>query len=97
MLCRELRAGLPDKVSFQIPCGGYFVWLKFPGKINTQEFRKSAQKHNVDFLPGSFFSPESGLSSHMRLCFALYGDDGLIEGVKRLARVIEQAHPELFN
>lgn len=96
VLCRELRAALPDTVSFQVPRGGYFVWLKFPDGINTQDFRKSAQNQSVDFFPGSFFSPESGFSSHMRLCFAFYEDEKLIEGVRRLARVLEQAHPELF-
>ncbi len=97
LLCRELRSSLPDTVSFQVPKGGYFVWLKFPHGIDTNGFRKKAQKQKVDFYPGSFFSPSQGLLSHMRLCFAFYGDDRLIEGVNRLVRVVEQVHPELFG
>jgi len=97
LLCRELRAALPDTISFQTPQGGYFVWLKFPHDIDTNAFRKIAQKQKVDFYPGSFFSPSQGLSSHMRLCFALYENAILIEGVRRLVAVIKQVHPELFE
>jgi DNA-binding transcriptional MocR family regulator len=43
------------------------------------------------------FSSGAGFSSHMRLCFAFYEDDRLIEGVRRLSRVLEQVHPELFS
>jgi len=96
ILCCELRASLPETVSFQVPWGGYFIWLKFPEGIDTLDFRKSAQKQNVDFFPGSFFSPESGFSSHMRLCFAFYEEDRLLEGVRRLVRVLKQIHPALF-
>jgi 2-aminoadipate transaminase len=60
VLCRELRAALPETISFQTPLGGYFVWLKFPDGINTQTFRKTAQKQNVDFFPGSVFCSGAG-------------------------------------
>lgn len=97
VLCRQLRADLPETVTFQAPQGGYFIWLKFPDKIDTTALRKTAQTRNVDFYPGSLFSCSQGLRSHMRLCFALYGDDLLIEGVNRLVRGVEQSHPELFG
>ena len=88
ILCRKLREELPDTVLFQVPKGGYFVWLEFPHGIDTNDLRKTAQKQKIDFFPGSFFSPSQGLLSHMRLCFAFYGDDRLVEGVRRLGRVI---------
>lgn len=95
VLCRALRQNLPETVSFQVPKGGYFIWLKFPPGVDTLALRKPARKHKVDFYPGSFFSSSSGFESHMRLCFAFYEEEQLIQGVRRLARVLEQAHPKL--
>jgi len=96
VLYRHLRAGLPETVTFQDPRGGYFIWLKFPDKIDAIALRKAAQARNVDFYPGSLFSCSQGLKSHLRLCFAFYGEDLLIEGVNRLVRCVEQSHPDLF-
>lgn len=90
LLCQELEQVLPDSVTFKRPRGGYFIWLKFPDDLDTQALRKIAQKALVDFFPGPCFSPEKKLNNYMRLSFAFYGDDKLIEGAQRLGRVIRR-------
>jgi len=90
IFCHELRMQLPDPVQFKVPCGGYFVWVKFPEDVDTNSFRKFAQKQNVDFLPGSLFSHKKELQNYLRLSFARYEEDALIEGARRLGKVIRE-------
>ena len=88
ILCDQLRLHLPDQAVFRVPKGGYFIWIKFPDGVDTNSFRKAAQKQNVDFYPGSLFSHKKELKNFMRLSFAFYDDKILIEGARRLGKVI---------
>jgi len=86
--CGQLYKHLPDQVIFTIPKGGYFIWVRFPDGVDTNAFRKEAQKQNVDFFPGSFFSHTKDSKNYLRLSFAFYDDKVLVEGVRRLGKVI---------
>ncbi|WP_457552933.1 aminotransferase-like domain-containing protein [Desulfobacula sp.] len=88
IFCTQLRMYLPDQAVFKVPKGGYFIWVKFPDSIDTNDFRKAAQEQNVDFYPGSFFSYKKGLKNYMRLSFAFYDEEFLAEGARRLGKVI---------
>ena len=86
--CGQLRRYLPDQAAFKVPRGGYFVWVRFPDKIDTNTFRKAAQHQNVDFYPGNFFSHKKDLKNYMRLSFAFYDEKILSEGARRLGTLI---------
>lgn len=88
VFCEHLRKELPDQVVFQIPEGGYFIWVTFPDSVDTNVFREAARKENVDFHPGSFFSHKKELRNCMRLCFAFYDHKMLAEGARRLGKVV---------
>lgn len=88
--CRDLSACLPDSVRFSVPDGGYFIWIRFPDGIDTNSFRKTAQKNHVDFYPGTYFSHRRGLGAWMRLSFALYEPEVLAQGARRLGAVISE-------
>jgi DNA-binding transcriptional MocR family regulator len=47
-----------------------------------------ARRRDVAFQPGPKFSSTGGLSNYLRLSFAYYDTDTLIEGVARLAPVL---------
>lgn len=68
--------------------GGYFVWLKLDQ--DTRCLQHKARAHKVDFKPGHVFSSEGGLQNYMRLCFAFYSQETLLEGVDRLVRAIRE-------
>jgi len=59
--------------------------------MDTETILENAVRHDVGFQPGVRFSSMNGLSSFLRLCFAYYGDEDLVEGVARLARAIDEA------
>lgn len=90
VLCDQLNNQLPDHVRFKIPKGGYFIWVEFPQNIDTNSFRKAAQTNNVDFHPGTLFSPKKKLQNYLRLSFAFYDEKMLIKGARRLGKVIQE-------
>lgn len=84
-----LYARLPKTVSFEHPEGGFFIWLRFPEHVNTDELRETARRVNVDFLPGSFFSSRQALKNYMRLSFAFYDGETLKTGIERLGSAVD--------
>ena len=80
-----LQERLGDAVEFTAPGGGYFFWLTFTDGTNTDELLPAAQEHGVNYRPGTAFSASGAFTSAVRLAFALYEPDMLVEGIRRLA------------
>jgi DNA-binding transcriptional MocR family regulator len=83
-----LKLYLSD-VTYAVPEGGYFFWLRLPDSMNAIEFRKQAKLWNVDIRPGTLFSCENGLHHFIRLCFAYYDETQIEEGILRLRKCFE--------
>ena len=79
---------LPEAV-FAEPVGGYFYWLHLPG-IDATKLSRIAAANQVGFQPGPTFSNHQSLNEFLRLSFAFYETPVLVEGVKRLARSVEE-------
>lgn len=88
-LAKQISAKITENVVFTKPAGGYFIWMKLPNYINTMKLRRTAQKNNVDFFPGSLFSAQNGLTNYIRLSFSFYPSEVLEEGANRLCETIE--------
>lgn len=87
-LATALNTVLPNKISFQIPGGGFFFWLMCQPHVDTAALLPTAQQAGVSYRPGSRFSPSGGFRNALRASFALYEIDELQEAVKRLAQVL---------
>jgi DNA-binding transcriptional MocR family regulator len=83
-----LREHMPAWVEYDVPTGGYFVWLRLPPNVDGAALRQLAKLHGVDVRHGAQFSPTGGLGNHIRLSYAFYDDDDIAEGVARLGRAI---------
>jgi 2-aminoadipate transaminase len=66
------------------PKGGYFFWLKFPTDIDTTDMKEKASTLESGLQPGSVFSSEGKLKNYVRLSFAHYNEEKILEGVARL-------------
>jgi 2-aminoadipate transaminase len=86
-----LREHMPDWVSYDVPEGGYFVWLRLPTGADGAALRSLAKQHGVDLRHGAQFSPTGALGNHLRLSYAFYDDDDIAEGVARLGRALHSA------
>jgi len=86
-LSQALRQHIPA-LKFTDPQGGYFIWSCLPEGTDTEILLNAAHKHQVGFQTGIRFSSAKGLRNYLRFCFAFYEEDILLEGVKRLSRII---------
>lgn len=90
-LDEALRTYLPPWVEFTTPSGGYFFWLKLPSTRDAQTLLTKAEAHKVGFRPGNKFSTvPGGLHNYLRLSFAYYNSEQLVEGAERLGAVLRQ-------
>ena len=80
-----LQEHLGDAVEFTAPGGGYFFWLTFTDGTDTDALLPVAQEHGVNYRPGTAFSASGAFTNAVRLAFALYEPDMLVEGIRRLA------------
>lgn len=78
-----LRAHLPE-AEYQVPAGGYFFWVRLPGRLDAEEFMRRAEAFKVSLRPGVRFSSQGGLQDFVRLCFAFYEAEDLAEGIRRM-------------
>ena len=82
----------PENLSvFCEPRGGFFIWLRLPESLDAKSLRATAIKNRVNYQPGANFSCCGGFHNAMRLCFVYYDTDRLVQGVDRLAEVLDSA------
>jgi len=93
----ELVRALPEGVAtWHEPEGGFFFWLRLPGR-DSQALFDRAIAENVAFLPGGAFYPDpteqvgevQGGKEFARLAFTFAEPDQIAEGCRRLARALE--------
>jgi len=77
--------------------GGYFIWITLPPPLRAADIVERAQKEeNLCLARGDLFQvggetsgPAHRFGDSLRLCFAWEEPHQLIEGVRRLARVLQ--------
>lgn len=75
--------------------GGYFVWLKLPGRMTATALASACKREGVVIAPGTIFEvpgdkETADFDGHMRLCFAWEEEGKLEEGVLRVAGVVRE-------
>ncbi|MBC7879232.1 MAG: PLP-dependent aminotransferase family protein [Anaerolineales bacterium] len=91
VMVSALNKYLPSKVSFDIPSGGLFIWLRLPESMFADEFLPLACKEGVSFAPGKFFFIDKASGREwLRLNFASQPVEDIEEGIKRLGKAIRK-------
>ncbi len=72
------------------PQGGLFLWVTLPKYMDTEELFFEAVEQNVAFVTGTAFYANNGGRNSMRLNFSFPTSEDIVEGIKRLAKVIEE-------
>ncbi|MNI28725.1 2-aminoadipate transaminase [compost metagenome] len=81
----SLHEQFKDEVTFNVPEGGFFVWLTFPEDVDTSDFVQDALQRGVSFIDGKKFYVLPEGARHARLSFSYCSDDQIRLGVKLLA------------
>jgi 2-aminoadipate transaminase len=87
----ELRAQLGDLISWPEPKGGFFLWATLPERCSTDEMLPRAVEQRVIYVAGSAFYVDGTGGNTLRLSFSLPSKGKIVEGVRRLACVVQEA------
>ncbi len=72
------------------PQGGLFLWVTLPRYMDSEELFFEAIEQNVAFVIGTAFYCNNGGRNTMRLNFSFPTKEDIVEGIRRLAKVIEE-------
>lgn len=95
-MIKAIEEYFPPEVKYTRPNGGYFVWLTLPEYINADEMFWKAIESKVAYVVGSAFHVEGRGKNTIRLSFSQISESAIIEGIKRLGKVISQ-ELEIYN
>jgi 2-aminoadipate transaminase len=88
LMLAAIAKEFPPGVRWNRPNGGLFLWLELPGGIDATELLPKAIQHDVAYVTGKPFFPDGTGHNTLRLNFSYADDAHILEGVRRLARVI---------
>ncbi|GAA0743068.1 PLP-dependent aminotransferase family protein [Clostridium oceanicum] len=80
----------PEGVKFTHPIGGLFTWVELREDLDAKELMKDALAENVAYVPGGPFFPNGGHHNYFRLNYSCMSDEKIVEGVKRLGKVLDK-------
>jgi DNA-binding transcriptional MocR family regulator len=84
-----LAAQMPAEASWTRPRGGFFVWLTLPPGIDAKAMLPRAIGARVAYVPGTGFYADGSGRGHARLSFCYPPPARIVEGVARLAGVVQ--------
>jgi 2-aminoadipate transaminase len=84
-----LEAYLPTGFTWNIPDGGFYVWVTVPEGVDTKAMLPRAVTARVAYASGTGFYADGFGSRQLRLSYCYPTPERLTEGVRRLAGVLE--------
>ncbi|PKM50302.1 MAG: aminotransferase [Firmicutes bacterium HGW-Firmicutes-7] len=85
-----MKTEFPDFMRYTIPEGGLFTWVEGPETMDSGKVLKKCLENGVAFVPGHSFFPNGGGHNTFRLNYSNATDCQLVEGFKRLAKVLKE-------
>lgn len=81
---------LPDGCRWNIPGGGFFLWLELPPGMDSRALLPVAEAAGVGYIPGPRFFVGGGGERYLRLAFTLLSRDEMGLGAERLGQAIRK-------
>lgn len=89
LMLETMEKEFPAGVTFTRPQGGLFTWVTFPEHMDAAEVMKKSLEEKVAFVPGQSFFPNGQYKNHGRFNYSNMPEDKIVEGVKRLGKVLK--------
>ncbi|MDP9800902.1 DNA-binding transcriptional MocR family regulator [Arcanobacterium wilhelmae] len=74
---------------WNVPEGGFYTWVKIPDGLDAKAMLPRATAKLVAYVSGTAFYMDGQGSDHLRLSYCYPPEESIVEGVRRLAGVIE--------
>ena len=88
---QALRGQFGDRLSWNPPKGGFFLWAKLPESFECEALLTKAMEHGVIFVIGSAFCVDGSGHDRIRLSFSWPTPERIRDGVQRLAAAMQPA------
>lgn len=88
LLLGLLEEHMPDGVTWTHPEGGLFLFLTMPEGFEAVKFYDKALDAGVAYVAGEFFHPDGSGKNTMRMNFSFMSHEKMAEGVKLLAKLL---------
>jgi 2-aminoadipate transaminase len=88
-MLRALETYLPAGCTWNVPDGGFYVWLTVPEGVDTKAMLPRAVTARVAYASGTGFYADGLGSRQLRLSYCYPSPERITEGVRRLAAVLE--------
>jgi len=88
---QAIRREIGDRLSWQTPKGGFFIWASLPPGCTDTDLLARALEQQVVFVVGSAFHVDGSGHDTIRLSFAEPPPERIEEGIRRLAGVLAPA------
>jgi DNA-binding transcriptional MocR family regulator len=88
-MLRALETYLPDGCTWNVPDGGFYVWLNVPEGVDSKAMLPRAVTTRVAYASGTGFYADGLGSRQLRLSYCYPSPERITEGVRRLAGVLE--------
>jgi len=87
VVCNTLKAHFPDIATWQIPQGGFYIWLILKQAVSMEKLFKEALHHGLLIHPGNIYDPLS--NHHLRLSYSYASLPEMENGLRLLAMLIK--------
>lgn len=88
LLLAAMARYLPHDCTWNPPLGGFFVWLRLPASIHSEQLLPRAEAAGVAYLPGTRCYTGGGGEHTLRLAFSLLAPTEMDDGIRRLGAVL---------
>jgi 2-aminoadipate transaminase len=90
LMIQCLKDKLGDRISFNEPEGGLFIWCILHGDMSVSEFSAKAGELGVSFIPGNMLAlAPTDCTDAFRLNYSTPSDEQIVEGIDRLAAALK--------
>ena len=86
-----LRRHMPEGVTWNVPRGGMFLWLRLPEGLDSTHMLPLAVQHGVAYVPGAAFYDTGADVRTLRLSFVTASMEEIDQGIAQLARTVNEA------
>ncbi|KPU43252.1 2-aminoadipate transaminase [Oxobacter pfennigii] len=80
----------PPDTKYTKPEGGLFLWVELNDRINTVKLLERCLEHDVAFVPGNSFFPNTNKSNTLRINFSNTQEGKIADGIARIGNVLKE-------
>lgn len=89
-LATAVASGLGDRARWELPGGGFFLWLTSTGGLDASQVLREAAALGVTFVPGAAFTLDGSARESLRLSYSIAPPERFPEAIARLAAAIDR-------